>query len=63
MCGNEAAAWPPDRALVTAAQWFAGGQRIPHHPYHSQHPDLLAAAIPDIASRHGVAARQPRSRT
>jgi hypothetical protein len=64
---------------VTAAQWFAGGQRIPYDPESarvpteepaaatpgtlrvfrrvargSEHPDLLAAAIADIASRHGV---------
>ena len=66
------------QAPVTAAEWFAGGQRILYDPGSArarrervpgaeiltfpgghlttgEHPDLLAAAIRDIATRHGVA--------
>jgi len=33
MSSNEMAAWPrPGRPWVTAAEWFAGGQRIPYDP-------------------------------
>ena len=71
MSGNRTAGSP----LVTAAEWFAGGQRIAYDPESarvlteeeaaalpgghlttSEHPDLLAAAIRDIAERHGVGA-------
>ena len=103
MSRNETAGLPrQDRAWVTAAEWFAGGQRIGYDPESarvlteeeaagtpgalrvfervarqiaatrervpqaevltfpgghlttSEHPDLLAAAIRDIAARHGV---------
>jgi len=67
MSGNRTAG----SLLVTAAEWFAGGQRIPYDPETprvlteevtfpgghlttSEHPDLLAAGIRDIAARHGV---------
>jgi pimeloyl-ACP methyl ester carboxylesterase len=32
MVQSDAATRPHDRALVTAEQWYAGGQRIPYHP-------------------------------
>ena len=103
MSRNETAGLPrQDRAWVTAAEWFAGGQRIGYDPESarvlteeeaagtpgalrvfervarqiaatrervpqaevltfsgghltaSEHPDLLAVAIRDIAARHGV---------
>jgi hypothetical protein len=108
---------PPrrDPALVTAAEWFGGGQRIPYDPESaradraggrrdaggalslrargrrgadcghgvaraaarvpgrllafpgghlttSEHPDLLATAIRDIAVRHGVGTPAPARR-
>ena len=83
MSGNRTAGSP----LVTAAEWFAGGQRIPYDPESarvlteeeaaatpgiltfpgghlttSEHPDLLAAAIRDIAARHGVGTPAAASR-
>jgi hypothetical protein len=48
---REATISPPrhDPARVTAAEWFAGGQLTT-----SEHPELLAATIREIAGRHGV---------
>jgi pimeloyl-ACP methyl ester carboxylesterase len=100
MSPNETAGSPrQDRAWVTAAEWFAGGQRIAYDPAAahvlteeeaaatpgalrvfervpqaeiltfpgghlttSEHPDLLAATIRDIAPRHGVGNPAPAHR-
>jgi hypothetical protein len=85
MSGDRTAGLPrQDRALVTAAEWFAGGHRIPYDPESGrvlteeevaaspgglrvfervaaaeQDADLLAAAIRDIAERHGVGTPAP----
>jgi pimeloyl-ACP methyl ester carboxylesterase len=67
MSRNKTAGLPrPDQARVTAAEWFAGGQRIWYDPgghlTTSEHPDLLAAAIRDVAARHGVSTTATASR-
>ena len=46
MGSNDAASGPRDRAPVTAAQWFAGGQRIPYHPARARILTEESAATP-----------------
>jgi hypothetical protein len=56
MCRNRTAGSPrQDRAWVTAAEWFAGGQRIWYDPESARVlTNKEVAAIGDIAHRHGV---------
>ncbi|WP_426502095.1 alpha/beta fold hydrolase [Dactylosporangium sp. McL0621] len=54
---NDAAARPQDRTLVTAEQWFAGGQRVPYHPGHARILDEDAPGA--LRVFHRVAAVRP----